>query len=50
MKLAWICYEWFEEYEAPPTPVILFVEPASYRYKIIIPIVYAKIEEWGGYV
>lgn len=44
MKLAWICYDYVEDGEDLPEPVILFTEPDLYRFRIIIPIVYAKIE------
>ena len=47
MKLAWICYPYYEDNEALPEPEIKFYEPERYLYKIIIPIVYARIEPRG---
>ena len=39
MKLAWICYDHHN------TPLILFVKPERYMYRVIIPIVYTEIQE-----
>jgi hypothetical protein len=45
MKLAWICYDHFEDTDASWNPVILFIEPDKHRYRLVIPIVYAEIEQ-----
>ena len=42
MKLAWICYDDYEEY---PTVEIKFEEPNHYMYSRVVPIVYAEIVE-----
>lgn len=47
MKLAWICYEYDYEDERnrDPVPLIKFNEPERYRYHTVIPIVYAEVEK-----
>lgn len=41
MKLAWLCYE----HEGDAVPVFSTVEPPSWRYDKIVPIVYAEIKQ-----
>ena len=42
MKLAWLCYLHDEEDDI--LPVIRFVEPESWVYRKVVPIVYAILE------
>jgi hypothetical protein len=45
MKLAWLCYGWYDHvgYPSLTKPIILFVEPTGYEYSKIVPIVYTEI-------
>ena len=47
MKLAWICYEYDydDERNMNPEPIILFKEPERYRFHTIVPIVYAELKQ-----
>jgi len=39
MKLAWLCYTYDDEQEI----IIVFEEPAKWKYSKVVPIVYAEI-------
>jgi hypothetical protein len=41
MRLAWICYT----IDTPAEVTVVFKEPEAWRFKKIIPIVYAEIDE-----
>ena len=43
MKLAWLCYLYDEEDDILG-PEIRFVEPERWRYRKVVPIVYAVLE------
>lgn len=44
MKLAWLCFEHFEDGEVMPPAIIKFVKPERFLYRKIIPIVYAELD------
>jgi hypothetical protein len=53
MKLAWLCYERYDEYSEEEQRdygvsagvTIVFSEPSRWQYSKVVPIVYAEIED-----